>query len=99
EMLVWGGIGSNLEWAQRTGNGARYQPETDTWSPISGEGAPTQWSSHSAVWTGRQMLVWGGFDRVAGTVNTGARYDPAADTWQPMVAPSGPSQRPGHSAV
>jgi N-acetylneuraminic acid mutarotase len=74
EMIVWGGM-------EAVGfvynDGARYNPATDTWSPVSSVGAPGPRHAHSAVWTGREMLVFGG----DGTP-TGGRYEPVTDTWR-----------------
>ena len=39
--------------------GARYDPATDTWQPMSTRDAPTAREDHVAVWTGRDLLVWG----------------------------------------
>lgn len=62
-------------------------------APIAGR------SSHSAVWTGKEMIVWGG---VTGwslqPTADGAAYDPATDSWRLLrPAPIGP--RFGHAAV
>ena len=35
-------------------------PQTDIWRPMAAGGAPPQLRGHTAVWTGEQMLVWGG---------------------------------------
>jgi hypothetical protein len=77
-FLVWGG--SLAEGP--AGDGAAYDPETDTWSAISSAGAPAARHSHLAVWTGERMLVWGGFSTQF--ENTGALYDPESDAWTPM---------------
>jgi N-acetylneuraminic acid mutarotase len=79
-MIVWGGHrdgggdGCSLTWDCYTGG--RYEPATDTWTATSTEGAPSGRSGHIAVWTGTEMVIWGG------STNTGGRYDPAADTWR-----------------
>jgi len=41
-------------------DGARYDAATDTWTPITTTNAPKPRFLHTAVWTGREMLVWGG---------------------------------------
>ena len=41
--------------------------------------------SHTAVWTGAEMIIWGGADRFFGEVPTGGRYSPATDSWQPTT--------------
>ena len=78
EMIVWGGTGNG-----RPRTGGRYNPATDTWTPVStGPNAPDAGFYSSIVWTGTEMIVWGGFgDSV---VNTGARYNPSTDTWTRM---------------
>ena len=58
EMIIWGGVTTFCSGPLDTG--ARYNPSTDTWTPMSVTGAPTARLAHSAVWTGTQMIVWGG---------------------------------------
>lgn len=74
EVIIWGGYDGSV-----VGNGARYNPATNTWTSIQNTGAPTAREDHFAVWTGSRMLIWGGED--AARVNTGKAYDPATDTW------------------
>lgn len=38
-------------------------------------GAPEPRYRHTAVWTGSEMIVWGGYDG-AGYFDTGGRYAP-----------------------
>jgi N-acetylneuraminic acid mutarotase len=107
-MIVWGGEDEkNLE----INTGGRYDPRTDTWKPLSTEGAPHRRSEHSAVWTGEEMIVWGGatshFEDVAellpeqGTIyfDTGARYEPRTDTWREMSVVGAPEGRVRHGAI
>ena len=35
---------------------------TDTWTPTSTTNAPGARSNHTAVWTGSEMIVWGGYN-------------------------------------
>ena len=59
----------------------------DTWdngSLAAGGDAPAPTYYHVAVWTGAEMITWGGF----GTTD-GHRYDPVLDAWSP-IAPSSP---------
>ena len=55
-MIVWGGFngGTSLN------TGARYNPSTDSWTGTSTTNAPTGRDNHTAVWTGSEMIVWGG---------------------------------------
>jgi len=54
-------------------------PPHDTWDTRSFLVQLRALSGHQAVWTGREMLVWGG--RQAG----GLRYDPLIDAWRNMA--------------
>lgn len=68
------------------------------WSPVAA--APLGMlgrSAHSAVWTGKEMIVWGG-ETAAGPASDGAAYDPARDAWRALPA-SPLARRSGHAAV
>src|SRR6185312_2994233 len=59
-------------------DGAGYDPATDTWRPIAAAGAPSGRANQTAVWTGTQMLVWGGVAMpMAGWLGDGGAYTPA----------------------
>ena len=89
EMILWDGF-------KRTGG--RYNPDTDTWSPISTQGAPSMRTAFSAVWTGSEMIVWGGRGPTS-ALNTGARYDPLSDAWQPTSQARAPAPRSSAAVV
>ena len=73
EMIVWGGSnGGSVNNIINTGG--RYNPSTDSWTATSTTNAPDGKSYHTAVWTGTQMIVWGGYDNGANVLNTGGRY-------------------------
>ena len=91
EMIVWGGFDLCLVVAYNTGG--RYDPATDTWTATSTIDAPSPRDTHTAVWTGSEMIVWGGYD------NTGGRYDPASDTWTATDVAKAPSSRDTHTAI
>ena len=57
-MIVWGGIGEG----GFLNTGGRYNPNTDSWVATSYTSAPTPRCQHTAVWTGSEMIVWGGAD-------------------------------------
>ncbi len=93
EMVIWGGVTSEVSGTIAcTNTGARYNPATDTWSPLSTAAAPTGRHEHVCAWTGTEMLVWGGRD-ASGPLGTGARYTPSTDTWAPMATAAAPSPR------
>jgi N-acetylneuraminic acid mutarotase len=106
EMIVWGGwSGSYNTGYQYFQDGARYDPERDSWRPMNTNGAPITGGSGTAVWTGTEMLVWGGSkpSNDVGTapagLNAGARYDPAEDSWKPIGLSGNPRPRFAHTAV
>jgi hypothetical protein len=90
EMLVWGGAVDAA--GNPTGDGAAYNPASDTWRPIASAGAPSARHRHSAVWTGKVMLVWGGF-AMGGLATGGGAYDPAADKWTALPTKGEPPGR------
>jgi ankyrin repeat protein len=108
EVIVWGGFGGR--WGNDTNHhdGARYNPSADTWKPVSTRNAPEARFDFSALWTGREMLVWGGYtdsrSRYQGAhadahLNTGGRYDPASDAWRTITSQGAPSRRAFNTAV
>ena len=92
-MLIWGGQWFLNSSTIKMGSGGQYFPASNSWSPISTAGAPGPRSSHTAVWTGLHMIVWGG------GLNTGGRYDPGTNTWQPTSTTNAPSARDTNTAV
>jgi N-acetylneuraminic acid mutarotase len=99
-MVVWGGQGAFAvpPYTFYTDTGERYDPATDDWTPTSTTGAPAGRYNHTAVWTGSQMIIWGGIGN-GFTEMGGGRYDPASDTWSPMAYSSALSKRVYHTAV
>jgi N-acetylneuraminic acid mutarotase len=98
-MVVWGGIdGATPVQEAVLETGGRYDPGSDTWTPTSRDQGPSARESHTAVWTGSHMIVWGGVDRVRRT-NTGGRYDPVTDSWTSTSVTGAPTGRIGHSAI
>jgi Kelch motif len=88
EMVVWGGHRSGPPPPFELDDGARYDPSTDRWTPVSRVGAPSPRGGHAAVWTGEEMFVWGGY-----TPNgwcclrfDGGRYNPVQNIWIPVPA-------------
>src|SRR5262245_45453680 len=45
----------------------------DMWTPTNSAGRPNGRIEHTAVWTGSEMIVWGGYD--GSYLNTGGRYN------------------------
>ena len=80
--------------------GGRYNPSTDSWADTSTANVPTAREFHSTVWTGSEMIVWGGYDNHNFIeLNTGGRYDPSTDTWTATSMTNAPSARDYHTTV
>lgn len=94
-MIVWGGLGTNGAAIQA---GARYNPSTDTWTEISTNGAPSARYGHGAIWTGSEMIVWGG-SATAANLNTGGSYNPNTDTWTALTTNGTALGRDKHSTI
>jgi N-acetylneuraminic acid mutarotase len=99
EMIEWGGIDGGSPYGRIVNTGGRYDPLADTWTPTSTDGAPSERYEHAAVWTGSEMIVWGGVLPLGAPPNTGGRYDPLSDTWVATSTVGAPIGRSQHSAV
>jgi hypothetical protein len=71
----------------------------DTWTATSTTNAPDARAGHTAVWTGSEMIVWGGGASGPTYLNTGGRYNPSTDSWTPTSTTNAPDARAGHTAV
>jgi len=69
----------------------------DTWTATAGP--PDGRHSHTAVWTGTEMIIWGGLVGNFSRLNTGGRYTPSTDSWTTMTAANAPAPRDSHTAV
>jgi hypothetical protein len=70
----------------------------DTWVATSTTNAPTARSA-PAVWTGSEMIVWGGYDGSSNGSNTGGRYNPSTDSWTATSTTNAPAARITLTAV
>jgi len=93
-MIVWGGEDENFVGLN---TGGRYDPSTDSWTATSTANAPDARKSHTAIWTGSNMIVWGGYD--SDLFNSGGRYYPDLDRWVSTSTTGAPSERSLHSVV
>jgi hypothetical protein len=83
EFLVWGGADfSNPAPYERYSDGAAFDPAAGTWRML--PPAPIDAREPLAVWTGKEMIVWGSQDREDRKVD-GAAYDPAMNSWRPIA--------------
>ncbi len=86
EAIVWGGWPvTPREGISPPAEGAAYDPAGDDWrmlpdAPIRGL------SDHLAVWTGREMLVWGGYTQIRPKPpSVGAAYNPKNGRWRTLA--------------
>ena len=98
EMIVWGGYFHDNNGNQFFNTGGRYDPGMDSWTATNTATAPSERLEHIAVWTGNEMIVWGGGDRF-NYFNTGGRYDPITNSWAATDARFAPDGRRSHTAV
>ena len=90
-MIVWGGLDDNINFFN---TGGRYNPVTNSWTATSTTNAPGGRASHTAVWTGSEMIVWGGRTGIMPSVlNTGGRYNPISDNWVATSTTNAPEAR------
>ena len=87
EVLIWSGAASSLSASGGVAlpDGAAYDPARDAWrrlpaSPLAGRVAP------SSVWTGQELVIWGGNPGQPQVFGDGAAYNPASDAWRPIAA-------------
>lgn len=90
ELLIWGGRacpapGCVDESAAPFADGATFNPTTGTWRSL--PAAPLSPRSRAtALWTGKEVLLWGGDSPNLQAVSDGAAFDPVARTWRVMAA-------------
>ncbi len=96
ELIVWGGW--TISPLAFFGDGARYNPVSNSWTALPAAGAPTPRRSHTAIWTGSEMIVWGGINS-GGAQGDGGRYHPTTNAWSVVTPTGAPSARLSHTAV
>jgi hypothetical protein len=92
EMIVWGGTAYDPVTGDATpfGDGAAFNLANGTWRII----APAPLAAREqfpAVWTGTEMVVWGGqvvehADVEGVPIHDGAAYNPTTDSWRMLPA-------------
>jgi|GEM_PF-1164239 len=95
EMIIWGGLSEQTN--EFENSGGRYNPSTNSWSPVNIYNVPEARGAHSAVWSGTEMIIWGGVSFQQ--KNSGGRYSPATDSWQPTSLVNAPVPRQNPEAV
>ena len=84
DFIVWGGeVHGETTAESAVGDGAAYNPVTNTWTPLP-EAPIVGRGLAASVWTGDEMLVWGG--SIAGTsISDGAAYNPTTRAWRTLA--------------
>lgn len=92
ELIVWGG--EEVQWSPRQtrhlpGDGAAYNPKERSWLTLSDTLGLRGRTNHVAVWTGSEMIIWGGLDEQYEHLVDGGLYNPrrAGPKWRPMAEP------------
>ncbi|MFA5795220.1 MAG: kelch repeat-containing protein [Candidatus Brocadiia bacterium] len=105
-MLVFGGYGSasySYYWwwtytpATFLASLQIFNPTLNTWTNGSTSGEATPRWNHTSIWTGTELIVWGGSS--ASYLNNGRRYNFSTDSWSEMTLSRAPSARENHTAV
>lgn len=78
--------------------GREHGGRSDSWVPTAIDAHTPSAYLHTAIWTGSEMIVWGGEDTGV-ALNEGAHYDPVTDEWTPTTSTGAPDGRAAHSAV
>ena len=87
ELVVWsGGTGpAGTADARFSGAGARLDPATNTWRLLPPAPVPAR-ESAVAVWSGHEVLLWGGVTANGTDVGKGAAYNPVTNQWRALPA-------------
>jgi hypothetical protein len=84
EVIVWGGHNPDAPTGQRLhGDGYRFNPRRSEVRTLTLRLAPSPRfaaDGQAAVWTGREMVIWGGRGD-DGALTDGAAYTPSLDRW------------------
>ena len=100
ELIVWGGSAGS-HGAQLHGDGAAYDPSTNSWRMLPPAPLPPT-ADASAIWTGSEMVVFGGYDDESlgafQVTNAAAAYDPSTNRWR-TLPPAPLSPRAGAIAL
>jgi hypothetical protein len=96
EVLVWGGEDYNH--VAIAAPGGAYNVSADTWRIISSVGAPSPREYTNPVWSGNEMIIWGGGDTRTDPTNPpplgdGFAYNPVTNSWRAISSQGAPSPR------
>ncbi len=87
EMIVWGGYGGTCS-GYACADGAAFNPSTNTWTAL--PAPPPGFSGryrHTMLWTGSEVVIWGGLGTSSSYLRDGARFDPKTKLWTKFADP------------
>lgn len=83
-MIVWGGYDINGP----TNTGSSFDPLTNNWTALPITKAPSARGQHTALWTGTEMVIYGGFQ------SGGIEYNVEASRYVPSTGWDDQMQQP-----
>jgi len=90
ELMVWGGCAAcRGSGSTFTSDAALYDPNDDQWRPVGSANEPTPRIAAGHVWTGREVLVWGG-GASGSSRQDGALFDPRTGAWRAVELATSP---------
>ena len=100
KLAIWGGVTGVATTERALGDGAFYDPVSDAWTRMAPAqvNQPPARSRHSTVWTGSEIVIWGGL-ATSSALDDGARYQGAVDQWAATSTTNRPEGRYLHGAV
>lgn len=96
-LIVWGGESGNI--VLNSGSILNPGNSSDPWKPMSLIGAPAGRREAVGVFTGAEMIVWGGHDNQGNALNSGGRYNIVTDSWTALPTANAPSYESGAQAI
>lgn len=98
QVLVYGGCNGSsptnnapLMGGNRFNNIYAWAPTSDTWTLLQSDVQHSVGrAGHHAVWTGSEMLVWGGRDQAEANLGNGFAYDPGTNISRPLSTSGAP---------
>src|SRR5207247_4901423 len=95
KMIVSGGFNASF-----LNTGRRYNPTTNSWTATSTTNAPAARIYHTAVWSGSEMIIWGGSSNSGSiSLNDGGRYNPGTNSWTATSTTNAPAAAKLQTAV
>lgn len=59
-MIIWGGLSVSY-----LNTGGRFNPILNAWISVALSAPPAKRRQHTVVWTGTEMIIWGGYNGVS----------------------------------